>query len=186
MDNDEALRELWQRQKPSRALTDGLFNRVKRHRRALMAQRGLEVAMTLAAVAVLGWPVWTGDAAPVHWLLIPFFSVFLIVSWTVALSQGLGANPALSENAATFANQRKQQVLRALKNLKLTERSVIALLVYAAAALIGGLLLGDSSWKYSASFLLAYSAACYFFARWLVGRKRRAYWREYRALRRIT
>lgn len=185
MDIDEPLRELWQRQQPPQADAHYLFERVRRQRRAVIVRRTVEVALTLMAVAVLGWPMWNGNLEPAHWLLIPFFSVFLIVIWTILLKQQLGRKPAVSESAAVFARQRKRQLLDSLKNLSLAERGALALFIYAAVAFAGGYLLGDSAWKFATSFLLAYSGCWYFATRWLVPRKRRALWREYRAVRRM-
>ena len=185
MDIDESLREVWQRQQPSQMLSHQLFDSVKRHRRAVILQRVVEVLMTLAAVAVLGWPLWTGNLAPVHWLLIPFFTVFLIVSWTLVLRQRRSANLEVSENVAAFAKQRKLQLLDSLKDLKFSQISAIALLIYAAVAFLGAHWLGGADWQFSANFLLLYSTGCYLGTRPLVRRKRRRLWREYRAVRRI-
>jgi len=186
MDIDKSLREVWQRQQPSPSLSHQLFDSVRRHRRAVIAKRAVEVLMTLAAVAVLGWPLWTGNLAPVHWLLIPFFSVFLIVSWTLVFRQRRGAYLAVSENVAAFAKQRQSQLLDSLKDLKFTELGVIALLVYSAVAFVAALWLGSAAWKISATVLLVYSTFCFFITRLLVRRKRRNLWREYRAVRRIA
>jgi hypothetical protein len=185
MDIDESLREVWQRQQPSQSLSHQLFDSVKRHRRAVIVQRAVEVLLTLAAVAVLGWPIWTGNLAPVHWLLIPFFTVFLVVSWTLVLRQRRSANLAVSENVAAFAKQRQLQLQDSMKDLKFTQLSAIALLVYAAVAFLGAHWLGDADWQFSANVLLVYSTCCYFLTRVLVRRKRRRVWREYRAVRRI-
>lgn len=186
MDTDEHLRELWQRHQPPQAVVHDLLGRVTRHRRAVIARRALEVMLTLAAAGLFAWSTWTGDLSPSQWLLIPFFSVFLIVSWAIVLQQRLGAKAAVSERAAIYAKARQLQLRHSLRNLTLAERSAIALLVYATAALVGAFLFGDAAWRSAASGLLAYSALWYLGTRWLVRRKRRTLWREYRAMRRIV
>lgn len=185
MDTDERLRALWQRQQPPPALVHDLAGRVARHRRAVMARRALEVLLTVAAVVVFARPLWTGDVSPEHWLLMPFFAVFLIASWTVILRQHLGAPLAASESAAVYARLRQLQLRDSLRNLRLAERSAIALLVYATAAFVGAFWFDAAAWRSAAITLLAYSALWYLGTRWLVTRKRRAMWREYRAVRRI-
>jgi len=186
MDTDEHLRELWQRQQPPQDAVRGLLGRVAHHRRAVIARRALEVILTLAAIGWFAWSTWTGDLSPSHWLLMPFFSVFLIVAWTVVLRQRLGAQAAVSESAAIYAKVRQLQLRDSLRSLMLAQRSAIALLVYATAALIGAFLFGDAAWRSAASVLLAYSTLWYLGTRWLVRRKRRVLWREYRAMSRIA
>ena len=186
MDTDEHLRALWQRQQPPQAVVRDLLGRVTRHRRAVFTRRALEVMLTLAAVAWFAWSTWTGDLSPRHWLLMPFFSVFLIVAWTVVLRQRLGAQAAVSESVAIYAKVRQLQLRDSLRNLTLAQRSAIALLGYATAALIGAWLFGDAAWRNAASVLLAYSALWYLGTRWLVRRKRRVVRREYRAMSRIA
>ncbi len=186
MDTDERLRALWQRQQPPPMAVHDLVGRVARHRRAVLARRALEVLLTLAAVAVFAWPLWTGDVSPKHWLLMPFFAVFLVVSWTVILRQRSTAPLAASESASVYARLRQLQLRDALRNLLLAERSAIALLAYAAVAFAGSWLLDDAAWRGAAGILLAYSALWYVGTRWLVTRKRRAMLREYRAVSRMA
>lgn len=185
MDTDERLRALWQQQQPPPAAFHDLAGRITRHRLAAMAYRALEVLLTLAAVGLFAWPLWTGEVSPRHWLLMPFFAVFLIVSWTVILRQRSRAQLAASESAAVYARLRLLQLRDSLRNLLLAERSAIALLVYAAAALVGAFWSDAAAWRSAAITLLAYSALWYLGTRWLVTRKRRAMWREYRAVRRM-
>ncbi len=185
MDVDERLRTLWQQQQPPPAVLHDLAARVTRQRPAVTAGRAPEVLLTLAAVGVFVWPLWTGDMSPEHWLLMPFFAVFLVVSWTVLLRQRPGAPLVASESAAVYARLRQLQLRDSLRNLLLAERSAIALLVYAVAAFAGAFWLGDA-WHNAAATLLAYSGLWYLGTRWLTRRKRRAMLREYRALRRMA
>lgn len=185
MDTDERLRKLWQQQQPPSEALHDLTVRVARHQRAVIMRRALEVLLTLAVVGVFAWPLWTGNVSPSHWLLMPFFAVFLVASWALILWQRPGAASAASESAAVYARLRQLQLRDALRNLWLAERGAIALLAYAAAAFAAAFWLGDA-WHNAAATLLAYSGLWYLGTRWLAKGKRRAMVREYRALRRMT
>ena len=85
--NDDALRALWQRQQPPSGLADVMARKIQRHRRVEKVRRVIEVALTVAGVALLTSPVADGRLSPGQWLLIPFFSVFLVASWSILLRQ---------------------------------------------------------------------------------------------------
>lgn len=185
MNIDKDLCDLWQRQQPPQTLARDLYARVRRHRRARFLRRAVEVALTVAALGLFVWSIRSGSSSPRLWLLMPYFSVFLMVSWTYILRQQAGERTAASESAAVYATVRQLQIRASLSDLVFAERSAIALLIYALAASIGAFLLMDADWRSAVSVLLLYSMVWYVGTRWLVGRKRRGLHREYRAISRI-
>ena len=62
--NDDALRALWHRQQPPSALADEMARRIQRHRRAEKVRRAVEIALTIAGIALLAWPVADGRLSP--------------------------------------------------------------------------------------------------------------------------
>ena len=184
--DDDALRALWQRQQPPPQLADELTARIVRHRRAEKVRRTLEVALTLAGVALLTWPAADGRLTAVQWLLIPFFSVFLVVGWAVVLRPTPEQQLAASEPVSVYARIRKVQLRDRLRHLKLAAVSAFALLGYAAASLAFSYVLGTTEWREAAVRLAAWAAVWTIGSWWLVRRKRAAVLSEYRCMTRIA
>ena len=186
MDIDARLQQLWQQQQPPHALSQQLLDRVRRQQRWMHLWRALEL---LLSVAVLGWFAhlfWTQALSPRHWLLLPFFSVFLVANWAVVLRHSLRSRTAVLADAAAYAGRRQLQLRQSLVGYKLASHSAAGLLVYAALAFVASALMGEDSWRQAALILLAYATLWFFGTRWLVQRKRRSALREYRAMRRIS
>lgn len=185
MDIDTRLQQLWQQQQPPEALSQQLLLRVQRQQRLMQAWR---VSELLLSVGVTGWfahLLWTQSLLPRHWLLLPFFSVFLVVSWAVVLRQPRVSLTAACATAAAYAAARQRQLRAFLSDLKLAERSANGLLFYAGVVLAGSMLFGDGSWQGAALDLLVYAALWFAGTHWLVRRKRRRALKEYRSLGRI-
>lgn len=183
--NDDALRALWQRQQPPSGLADAMARKVQRHRRVEKMQRVIEVALTVAGVALLTWPVVDGTLSPGHWLLIPFFSVFLVASWTTLLRQQADQRIAAREPVSVYASIRKLQLRNRLRNLKLASVSALALSGYALITLIACYLAGTAEWQHAALRLVAWAIVWMAGTWWLVRRQRRAIRREYRRIARL-
>ena len=184
--DDDALRALWQRQQPPSRLADEVATRIVRNRRDEKIRRAVEVALTVAGIALLTWPAADGRLSAVQWLLIPFFSVFLIVSWTVVLRQAPEQRLAASEPVSVYARIRKVQLRVRLRHLKLATVSAFALSGYAAVSLAVSYWLGTAEWQEAAVRLTAWATVWTIGTWWLVRRSRAAVLSEYRRMARIT
>lgn len=185
MDIDKELRSLWQSQSIPAVSIDELAARVRRHRRRLVLWRAGEAALTLFAVVALGKPLVDGEMTPVHWLLLPFFTVFLVVVWSVQLRRTERVPTTVSESVAVFARSRASQLRGSMRSLALTERSAWALLIYAAVAGSMAMLLGGGEWRIAGVWLLAWSALWCAGSRWWCARSRPRILAEYRRMRRL-
>ncbi|QDH71204.1 hypothetical protein [Marilutibacter alkalisoli] len=184
MNFDDDLKAAWQnevRPTPPRQLTD----RVRRHRQRHRLQRGLEVVLTCVAVGVFGYALMSRTAGPTHWLLLPFFMVFLPVVWSVVLRAPAPRGGDASEAPQVYARLRLSQLRSGLRDLWLARRAAIALLAYALIALAVSWSFGDAVWRGAATTLLIYASG------WLLAtfayshRLRRRRLREYRSTRRM-
>lgn len=180
------LGSLWQQQQPPTNLARTLTSRIRRHRRAAALRLGVEVVLSLIGVALLVWPGSDGSPSPAQWLLIPFFAVFLVVSWTLILQQGSDRQFAASEPVAVYARLRLQQLRGTLRNLRIAAGSAMALGAYGLLVLIGTYAIGAEAWLDAAIRLVAWTSL-WGAGKWvLVTRRRRATLREYRAVRRAA
>lgn len=185
MQPEESLSKAWRSQVPPAPLVHDIESRVIRQRRARLLQRSSEIAFTVAAVAVFGGAAAAQGMQPAHWLLLPFFVIYLPAAWFVVLRGWRARSESLGENVSNYARQRLAQLRTGLRDLWLARRSATALLLYAGAALLLTSILGDQAWQTAALLMLGYSAAWWFGTRWFVNRRRRRKLREYRALRRL-
>jgi hypothetical protein len=183
--NDDALRALWQRQQPPSGLADAMAGKIQRHRRVEKLRRVIEVALTVAGVALLTWPVADGRLSAGQWLLIPFFSVFLITSWTILLRQQADQRIAAREPVSVYASIRKLQLRNRLRNLKLAHVSALALSGYALISVIACQLLGTAEWQHAALRLAAWAIVWMGGTWWLVRRQGAAIRQEYRCIMRL-
>lgn len=180
--NDDALRALWQRQQPPSGLADAMARKIQRHRRVEKLRRGLEIALTVAGIALLTWPVADGRLSPGQWLLIPFFSIFLVTSWTILLRQQADQRAAAHEPVSVYASIRKLQLRNRLRHLKLAHVSALALSGYALISVIACHLVGAAEWKDAALRLALWAIVWMAGTWWLVSRRRAAIRQEYRRI----
>ncbi len=180
------LSALWQQQKPPTNLAPSLTARIHRHRRAAAVRLVVEVALSVIGAALLLWPGSDGSLSPAQWLLIPFFAVFLAVSWTLILQQRSDRKFAASEPVSVYAPLRLQQLRGTLRNLKIASGSAIALGVYGLLVLMGAYLIGNEAWLDAAIRLVAWTSLWGAGTWVLVTRRRRISLREYRAVRRVA
>lgn len=186
MNIDLDLQTLWQGQQPPSALAPRLFARITRQRQRMQLWRLLEILLSVGVVLWFGHALWVGAFTPRHWLLLPFFAVFLVVNWWVLLRQQPAARPALAASTAVYAAVRQQQLRQSLLQLKLASLSAQGLLAYALLALIGSAAWGEADWLKPALALGLYALGWFAATRWLVASRRRRALREYRALRRLV
>lgn len=185
MNIEDQLHAAWKAESGGHLDLAELTARVRRQRRRRYLQRAMELAMTLVAVAVFVHALTTQSMAPAHWLLLPFFAVFLPTVWILTLRA-----PRLDTDAATapthvYAQLRLAQLKISLRDLWLARRSAQGLLIYSVLACIGAWWFGDVQWRESAQVLLLY-ASVWLVATFLVTRRlgRRKH-REYRNLREL-
>ena len=184
MDADERLRALWQGQRLPAVPAAQLLARVQRHQRRLRLQRVLEAAISLIAVAWFIAIFLHRPFAPVEWLLLPYFSTFLVVAWSFNLRHR-PRRQAVAENTQVYAGLRLAQLRARLRELQLVRRSAQWLLGYALAALLLALFRGTPDW-HRATLSLAVTAVFWLLGCELIARHwSRRCRREYRALRRL-
>lgn len=183
--NDDALRALWQRQQPPSGLADAMARKIQRHRRVEKVRRVIEVVLTVAGVALLTWPVADGKLSPGQWLLIPFFSVFLVASWSILLRQQTEQRIAAHEPVSVYASVRKLQLRNRLRHLKLAHMSALALSGYAVVSVIACHLFSAAEWQHAAHRLAVWAIAWMAGTWWLVSRQRAAIRQEYRRIARL-
>ena len=179
---DDILKEAWKGE-ARQATRHELDRRVRRQRARQRLLRALEVALTLLAVLVFGHALASGNAGPSHWLLLPFYLVFLPGAWLFILRGPRRAASGLAESAHDYARLRMAQLRTGLRDLWLARVAAWSLLGYSVAANVGTWLHGDADWQSAALVLFGLSLA------WALGiagygsHRRRALLREYRALR---
>ncbi|MGQ0798915.1 MAG: hypothetical protein ACT4NL_02225 [Pseudomarimonas sp.] len=181
MDFNEQISRSWQAETRT-ATTIELTTRINRQRLRVHAQRSLEVLLTLIAVIVFGQALISRSLDPAHWLLLPFFAVFLPLAWTVILRAPRRVSRDLTESTSIYARLRLAQIRTSLRDLWLTRVTARALVAYAITANIFVWTAADSSWHPAGWTLLVYVLIWAIGTWWLNRRLRRAWLREYRAV----
>lgn len=184
--NEDALRALWQRQQPPSDLARTMARKVRRHRRLETLRRALDVVLTIGGIALLTWPVADGRLSPSQWLLIPFFSVFLVTSWSILLRQQADQRVAAHEPVAVYVSIRKVQLRNRLRHLKLASAAALALLGYALAGVIICYRFGSADWQHAALQLAVWAVLWTVGTGWLVRRQRATARRQYRQIARLA
>lgn len=185
MNFDDLLKDAWQGEPGSSAMPD-LTRRVHRQRRRLLLQRAVEVVLTVVAVLVFGQALVTGHATPAHWLLMPFYVVFLPIVWGIALRAPRRRGEDVTERVRTYASLRLSHLRVTLRDLWLARATGWALLGYAAAANVGVWVLADTHWRSTGLVLLISAVAWLGATLWVSRMLRRRLLREYRSVRRLT
>lgn len=184
--DEQDLSALWQQQQPPTGLAQTLTARINRHRRAAAVRHFVEVTLTIAGATLLLWPGGDGSLSPNQWLLIPFFAVFLVVSWTLIVQQRLTRRVAASEPVAVYVRLRLLQLRGTLRDLRLLSGSAIALGSYGLLVLMVVYVIGADAWLDAAIRLVAWSSLWGAGTWVLVTRRRRMTLCEYRAVRRVA
>lgn len=186
MDLDEQLALAWGSVTRDQLPLETLRTRIAAQRRRRILQRSVEVALTFVAVGVFGFALLDAGMTPMHWLLLPFYAVFLPTAWALALRAP--AHPAAdsTESVHTFARLRMAQLRASLRDIHIARRAAVALLLYAVVAAGSAGWLGDTDWHLGAGWLLAVSALWALGTWFTTQRTRRRRLREYRAMRRLV
>jgi len=159
MNPEDQLHRAWKAESGGRPDLAGLTTRVRRQQRRRFFQRAVEAILTVAAVAVFAQALMVQAMGPAHWLLLPFFAVFLPTAWLLTLR-----GPRLDFETATaptdlYARIRLVQLKTSLRDLRLAQHAALGLIVYALLACLGAWRFGDAPWREAALWLLVYAAA---------------------------
>ncbi len=182
MEIEEQLRTAWNAESGGQADLAGLTARVRRQQRRMMLRRALEVALTVAAIALFAHALASQSMGPEHWLLLPFFAVFLPTVWLLTLRGPRRDADAATAPTNVYARIRLSQLKISLRDLWLARRAAQGLLVYALLGCLGAWMFGDAQWHAAAQWLLVYALAwlgASLLVTHLLGRRTR---REYRNL----
>lgn len=184
MDTDDRLRRLWLGQSLPAVAPAQLLAQVRRHQWRLRLLRLLEIAITLAALLWFALvPLWR-TYTPTEWLQLPFFSVFLLVVWSINLRRRHNWQLA-NENSRVYAGLRLAQLRDSLRELRLADSSALALLIYAVAVQAITSLCGHDAWFDAATTLVIAALLWALASRLFVNAARARCHREYRNLRRL-
>lgn len=185
MEIEDQLRTAWNAESGAQADLAGLTARVRRQQRRRVMQRALEVTLTGGAVAVFAHALISQAMEPAHWLLLPFFAVFLPTVWLLTLRRPRTDAEATVAPTQVYARIRMAQLRISLRDLWLARRAAQGLLVYALMGCLGAWIFGDAHWREAALWLLIYALA------WLgasllvthrIGRRTRSEYRNLRGL----
>lgn len=185
MNFDDLLQDAWQGETRA-ANSPDMIRRVRRKRRLRRLLRAVEVLLTLLAVLVFGHALATAGMTPTHWLLMPFYVVFLPIAWAIALRAPRRHSADATERVCIYAHLRLSQLRTGLRDLWLARATAWLLLAYALAANLTAWLMANALWRSDALLLLVVAML------WLGGTlllsamlRRRWLW-EYRAVRRLA
>lgn len=181
---DDLLKDAWQGQTQS-AMQQDLTRRVRRRQLRLRLLRTLEVALTVIAMLVFGQALLSGRIGPAHWLLMPFFMVFLPMAWTIVLRTPRRHATDATGSANTYARLRLAQLRTGLRDLWLARTTAWLLLAYAVVVNAGAWLFADEAWRSAGLGLLVMAVAFLGATAWRSRTLRQRWLREYRAVRRL-
>lgn len=183
MDFDDLLKDAWQGQARAAAQQE-LTGRIRRRRQRLRFMRAMGVMLMVIAVLVFGEALLRGRREPVHWLLMPFFIVFLPMAWAIVLRAPRRHAMDATGSAGAYARLRLAQLRTGLRDLWLAGASAWALIAYAAIANAGARLLAGDAWRSAGLAPLVMAIACLGATLGLGRLLCRHWWREHRAVRR--
>jgi len=184
MNFDDELARAFKAEAPPAAAPD-LVRRVRQRRWRHRAMRALEVVLTLVAVAVFVPALVSGGMTPVHWLLLPFYAVFLPTVWVFALRKPGGHAQDATRSGTIYAHLRMAQLRTGLRDLWLARATAWALLGYSVLANVGIWGLGATDWRVDGAVLLLVAMGWLAGTLWLNAALRQRWLREYRAVRRL-
>lgn len=185
MNFDDLLQQVWQGEHRPVSQQE-LTRRVRRQRLRIRLQRGGEVALTLVAVLVFGGALLSGNVGPSHWIMMPFFAVFIPVAWTIVLRAPRHRAWDATEKSNVYARLRLSQLRTSLRDLWLARVAAGVLFLYAVIANVIIWLVLDRHWR-EVGLILLVAAVAWLLATWVLLRLSRRRWlREYRAVRRLV
>ncbi|MEF3081588.1 hypothetical protein V3391_05100 [Luteimonas sp. SMYT11W] len=182
---DKLMQSAWQTARPPAdgAALAASVHRTRSHRRL---RRCLEIALTLAGIALLARPLFGAATTPAYWLVMPFFVAYLPTIWWLLLRNTQPSPVDAAQSVRTYAHSRLTQLRAGLRELRIARIAAIALLAYAIIGAISAFAFGDPAWQAPARDLLVYAAICALGTLWLSRWQGRRRLREYRAMRRLA
>lgn len=159
MNIENRLRAAWNAELGEQFDLAGLTARVRRHRRRRCWQRVVEVMLTTFVIALFAHALTSQTMGPAHWLLLPFFAVFLPTAWILVLRSPRLDSEHAAAPTAVYAQLRLVQLKTSLRDLWFSRWSAQGLLIYSVVAGIGAWLFGDALWREAALWLLVYALA---------------------------
>lgn len=186
MNFDDLLKEAWTGETRPPAAPYELTRRVRRQQQRQRLLRAGEAALTGMALLVFGRAIANDGIAPSHWLLMPFFVVFLPVIWTLVLRTPRRRADNATECVSAYARLRLLQLRTSLRDLWLARIAARVLLGYAAMTSLGVWLLAGDDWQRAGAVLLAFAVLWFSATLWLSHHLRRKWLREYRAVHRLV
>lgn len=185
MNFDDLLKAAWHSERQSASQRE-LTRRVVRQRMRLRVRRGIELALTAAALLVFGRSLLSQSMGPAHWLTLPFFALYIPIAWAIILRAPRRRAWDASERADVYARRRLSQLRASLRDLRFAGAAAGVLFVYAVAANAVVWWLADDRWREAGVILLIAAGAC-LLATWaLIVLSRRRVLLEYRAVRRLV
>lgn len=185
MNFDDALKTAWQGETRHGEPTD-LTRRVHRQRQRHRLKRTLEVTLTLLAVLLFGHALLGGGTRPSHWLLLPFYLVYLPMAWAFILRAPRPSRADVTETAHVYAHLRLSQLRTTLRDLYLARAAAWSLLAYAVVANAGVLAFGDHAWRDPGLLLAGVATVWLGITLWFTRTRRRSALREYRVMKRLA
>ena len=185
MDFEQQLHRAWKSESGGQPSLDELTARVRRQRRRRILHRVHEAILTVIAIAVFAHALIFRAMEPQHWLLLPFFAVFLPTAWLLILRGPRPDAEAATAPTNVYARIRLAQLKTSLRDLWLARRAAQGLIAYALLACLVTWAFGDAQWRDAALWLAVYAAGwlavTLLLDRWL-GQRRRDEWRNLRSL----
>ncbi len=154
---EDQLRAAWNAESGGQVDLTSLTARVRRQQRRRFMQRSLEAMLTVAAVALFAHALISQTMGPSHWLLLPFFAVFLPTAWLLTFRGPRLDTEATAAPTNVYARIRLAQLKVNLRDLWLAKRTAQGLFAYALLACLGAWRFGDAQWREAALWLLAYA-----------------------------
>lgn len=185
MNFDDLLKATWQSEHQSASQRD-LTRRVRRQKMRLRVRRGIELALTAAALLVFGRALLNEGMGPAHWLTLPFFALYIPMAWAIILRAPRRRAWDASESAEVYARLRLSQLRASLRDLRFAGAAAGVLFAYAIAANALVWWLADDRWREAGVILLVVAGACLLATWTLIVLSRRRALREYRAVRRLV
>lgn len=186
MDIDDQLALAWGEVSHAGIPLERLRTRIKRQRRRLILQRCIEVLLTVFALIVFGLALHGSRMTPIHWLLLPFYAVFLPIAWALILRAPKPASSDVIASVNTFARLRMTQLRAGLREIRIARHVALALLTYAALAAGSAWWFGSAEWRLDAAWLLLVALLWALGTHVITAHVRRRRLREYRTMRRLV
>lgn len=159
MNMNKRLQSAWQAETGESVMLESLTRKVRRQRRRKQLQRVAAILLTLAAIVIFVHALLSQTMGPAHWVLLPFFVVFLPTVWSLTLRAPRQDATELTVPTNAYARVRIAQLRSSLRELRIAKRTAQALFAYSVAVNAAIWWSGNPEWIRVSLALLAYSLA---------------------------